>query len=74
MLSSIFKFAFNKALGGGIGAGLLGTFGPALLGLLHIVGPAAGAVSPGLGSLIGIGTFILTYFTPKNVVKTPATG
>lgn len=72
MLGSIFRFGFNKALGGGVSAGLLGTFVPALLGVLHVVGPVAGAVNPGLGAAIGIGTFILTWLTPKNVVKKTA--
>lgn len=59
-------FSFNKALGAGVSAGLLGTFLPAVLGVLHWVQPIAGAVNPALGAFIGIGAAILTWLTPKN--------
>lgn len=59
-------FTFNKALGGGVASGLLGTFLPALLGFLHWVQPMAGAVNPILGAAVGVLTFVATYFTPKN--------
>lgn len=66
MLGSIFRFAFNKALGAGVAGGVLGTFVPTLLGLLHMVAPVAGAVNPALGAVVGIGVAVLTWLTPKN--------
>jgi hypothetical protein len=65
-------FSFNKALGAGVSAGLLGTFLPALLGLLHWVQPVAGAVNPVLGALVGLGALVLTWLTPKNAPAKPA--
>lgn len=67
MLDSIFKFAFNKALGGGVAGAVLGTFLPALLGVLHLVQPVAGAVNPAFGALVGLGVAFFTWLTPKNV-------
>jgi hypothetical protein len=54
----MFGFTFNKALGGGVAAGLLS--------LLGFIGPFASHV-PLLGAVVGVGTFILTWLTPKNV-------
>jgi len=48
---------FNKALGGGVAA--------ALLSLLGLIAPLASHV-PLLGAIVGVGTFILTWLTPKN--------
>ena len=53
----MFKFTFNKALGGGIAA--------ALLSLLGFIEPVASHI-PVLGAIVGVGTFILTWLTPKN--------
>lgn len=50
-------FTFNKALGGGIAGGLLS--------LLGFIEPLASHV-PLLGVLVGVGTFVLTWLTPKN--------
>jgi hypothetical protein len=65
-------FSFNKAIGGGVSAGLLSTFLPALLGVLHVIQPAAAAVNPFLGVFVGVGAFILTWLTPKNAAPKPA--
>lgn len=48
---------FNKALGGGVAAALLTLFG--------FLSPLAAHV-PVLGVIVGVGTFILTWLTPKN--------
>jgi hypothetical protein len=60
------NLTWNKALGGGVSAGLLATFLPALLGLLHLVQPVAAGINPTLGVFVGIGAAILTWLTPKN--------
>jgi len=59
-------FTFNKALGAGVGGVVLGTFGPMLLGLLHLVQPVASAINPALGVLVGVVVSVVTWFTPKN--------
>lgn len=51
-------FTFNKALGGGVAAGLLS--------LLAMLQPFADHI-PFLGAVVGIATFVLTWLTPKNV-------
>jgi hypothetical protein len=59
-------FTINKAIGGGLGGLVFGTFGPVILGFLHVIQPVAGAVNPALGALVGVLTFVVTYLTPKN--------
>ena len=58
----------NKALGAGIGSAALSAFLPLVLDLLNWIQPVASMV-PGLGLLVGIGTFIITFFTHANTVK-----
>lgn len=71
MKGSIMKgFSFNKALGAGVSGGLLATFIPALLGLLHMIQPAAAGINPILGVFVGVGAAILTWLTPKNAKST----
>jgi hypothetical protein len=53
----IMGFTFNKALGGGVAAGLLT--------LLGSITPLASHF-PVLAAVIGVATFILTWLTPKN--------
>ena len=48
---------WNKALGGGVAA--------TLLSLLGLLAPFASHV-PVLAAVVGVGTLILTWFTPKN--------
>lgn len=60
-------FTFNKALGAGLGGLVFGTFGPALLGLLHAVQPVAAGVNPLLGALVGLTVAAVTWLSPKNV-------
>ena len=64
-------FTINKAIGGGLGGLVFGTFAPALLGLLHFVQPMAGAVNPVLGAVVGVLVFVVTYLTPKNAAPKP---
>lgn len=66
LLDSVFRWGWNKALGGGVAGVVLGTFLPPLLGVLNAVQPVAGAVNPVLGALVGVGVFVLTWLTPKN--------
>lgn len=54
---------FNKALGGGVAA--------ALLSLLGLISPIA-AHFPVLAAIVGVGTFILTWLTPKNTTPPQA--
>lgn len=53
---------FNKALWGGVAAGLLS--------LLGFIAPLASHV-PVLGAVVAIGTFILTWLAPKNAAPKP---
>jgi hypothetical protein len=63
-------FTWNKALVSGVVSFLLTTFVPALLGVLHVVGPIAGAANPAAGAIVGVITAALTWLT-KNATKTP---
>jgi hypothetical protein len=58
-----------KALGAGISSGLLATFLPMLLGLLHMIQPVAAGVNPLLGMFVGFVTMVVTWWTPKNVAS-----
>lgn len=64
-------FSFNKALGAGVSSGVLTTFLPALMGLLHWVQPVAGAVNPLFGGAVGLLVAGLTWLTPKNAEPSP---
>lgn len=55
---------WNKALGGGVAA--------ALLSLLGFITPLASHV-PVLAVIVGLGTLVLTWFTPKNADPKPPT-
>ena len=57
---------WNKALGASLGGVMFGALGPMLLGALNWVHPIAGAFNPVLGGLVGVGVFVMTYFTKKN--------
>ncbi len=61
-----------KALAAGVSSGLLATFLPVLLGLLHMIQPVAGGVNPLLGTFVGLVTMVLTWLSPKNAA--PKTG
>ncbi len=63
-------FTWNKAGVAGIVSFLLTTFVPALLGVLHVVGPIAGAANPAAGAIVGVITAALTWLAPKNATKT----
>ena len=65
MLEKLFRFAFNKALGACVASGVLATVAPLALDFLNLIQPVASMV-PVLGRVVGIGTFILTWLTPKN--------
>jgi len=56
-----------KALGAAVSSGLLATFLPALLGLLHMVQPVAAGVNPILGVFVGVIAGVITWIVPKNV-------
>lgn len=59
----------NKSIGAGLGAGFLSSALPLVLDFLNWIQPVASLV-PGLGLVVGIGTFIITFFVPKNTPKT----
>lgn len=66
------NFTFNKALGAGVGSGLLSAGLPLLADFLNLIQPVANLV-PGLGLLVGVGTFAITWLTKANAPKSRAT-